>query len=155
MVVRVLWLTENYPPDRGGMAWSCDRIVRNLRRTSAIIDVACFGRAGEPAGEWMTDMRDGGVELRGPSAADPGHAAALLWSHVRRRHHAASYSHVVAFGGALPLVAGPPFAARLTVPLVTLIRGNDFDTGLLTPARSATVREALAAASAVGAVAQE
>jgi glycosyltransferase involved in cell wall biosynthesis len=155
MIVRALWLTENYPPDRGGMAGSCDRIVRNLRRAGETVDVACFGRAGVPSGDWTVEVREGGVELRGPAAADPGHAAALLWSHVRRQHQAPPYTHVVAFGGTLPLIAAPPFAAWLNVPLVTLVRGNDFDTGLLTPARSAAVREALAAASAVGAVSHE
>ena len=29
---RPLWLTETYPPSRGGMAESCDRIVRSLRQ---------------------------------------------------------------------------------------------------------------------------
>jgi len=29
-VLRPLLISENYPPDRGGMAQSCDRIVRGL-----------------------------------------------------------------------------------------------------------------------------
>ncbi|MFN3315646.1 MAG: hypothetical protein ACK40K_02455, partial [Raineya sp.] len=35
--MKVLWLTENYPPNRGGMAQSCDRIVFNLRKNSVEI----------------------------------------------------------------------------------------------------------------------
>jgi len=155
MDVRALWLTENYPPDRGGMAWSCDRIVRNLRRSGVLVDVACFGRAAAPGAEWTTEVREGGVELRGPASGDAGHASALLWGEVHRRHRAAPYTHVVAFGGLLPLVAAPPFAAWLEVPLVTLVRGNDFDTGLFVPGRAAIVREALAAAAAIGAVTRE
>src|SRR3954470_23537142 len=99
MDVRALWLTENYPPDRGGMAWSCDRIVRNLRRSGVLVDVACFGRAVAPGAEWTTEGREGGVELRGPASGDAGHASALLWGDVHRRHGATPYTHVVAFGG--------------------------------------------------------
>jgi len=155
MDMRALWLTENYPPDRGGMAWSCDRIVRNLRRAGLLVDVACFGRAAAPGAEWTTEVRQGGVELRGPASGDAGHASVLLWSEVRRRHQATPYTHVVAFGGLLPLAAAPPFAAWLEVPLVTLVRGNDFDTGLFVPGRGALVREALASAAAIGAVTTE
>jgi glycosyltransferase involved in cell wall biosynthesis len=155
MVPRALWITENYPPDRGGMAWSCDRIVRNLRRSGLIVDVAFFSRSVAPNVDWTAEVRDGGSELRGPAATDAGHAAAVLWSHVRRRHESAPYTHVVAFGGTLPLVVAPPFAAWLGAALVTLLRGNDFDTGLLAPGRSAAVHEALARAAAIGAVTTE
>ena len=38
---RVLWLTENYPPRRGGMAQACDRIVSSLRSNN-INTETCF-----------------------------------------------------------------------------------------------------------------
>ena len=41
---RLLWLTENYPPDRGGMSVSCDRIVRGLRRAGVHVDVVHLDR---------------------------------------------------------------------------------------------------------------
>ena len=41
-IQNLLWLTENYPPQRGGMAVSCDRIVRSLREAGVIIEVAHF-----------------------------------------------------------------------------------------------------------------
>ena len=47
--LRALWLTETYPPSRGGMAQSCDRIVRGLRRRGVLVDVLHFmpsARAG-------------------------------------------------------------------------------------------------------------
>jgi len=34
---RVLLVTENYPPDRGGMSESCDRIVRGLTREGVAV----------------------------------------------------------------------------------------------------------------------
>jgi hypothetical protein len=36
---RVLWITQNYPPSKGGMSESCDRIVYNLRQSGLVIDV--------------------------------------------------------------------------------------------------------------------
>ena len=62
---------------------------------------------------------------------------------------------MVAFGGLFPLLAGPAFAAWLGVPLVTLVRGNDFDTALFSVKRGDVVREALARAAAIGAVTEE
>ena len=45
---RVLWLTGHYPPSRGGMAQSCDRIVRGLRAAGAEVDVAHLTRRARP-----------------------------------------------------------------------------------------------------------
>ena len=41
---RVLLVTENYPPDRGGMSESCDRIVRGLARGGVAVDIVHFDR---------------------------------------------------------------------------------------------------------------
>jgi glycosyltransferase involved in cell wall biosynthesis len=150
--LRLLWLTENYPPDRGGMAQSCDRIVRNLRRAGAEVVVAYLGRR---ASDWTVEPRERGAEIRGPADDDAGHAINRLWSLVKAQQAAAPFSHVVAFGGAFPLLAAPPFAAWLGAPLVTLVRGNDFDTGVFSPRRGDVVREALARAAFVGAVTTE
>jgi len=40
---------------------------------------------------------------------------------------------LVCFGGYLGVLAAPVFARWLNVPLVTMIRGNDFDTSIFTP----------------------
>ena len=42
--MRLLLITENYPPDRGGMAESCDRIVRGLTREGVAMDLVHFDR---------------------------------------------------------------------------------------------------------------
>lgn len=46
--MRVLWITEHYPPSRGGMAQSCDRIVRGLRAAGVEVDVAHLTRRARP-----------------------------------------------------------------------------------------------------------
>jgi glycosyltransferase involved in cell wall biosynthesis len=148
----LLWLTETYPPDRGGMAQSCDRIVRHLRRAGVAVVVAYLGRR---ASDWSIEPRAGGAEIRGPWDDDPGHAVNRLWTLVRRRHAEQPFTHLVAFGGHYPLLAGPAFAAWLGIPLLTLLRGNDLDIGLFAPRRAEVVRDALARAAVVGAVTRD
>src|SRR6266540_4949769 len=101
--MRVLWVTENYPPSRGGMAQSCDRIVRGLRGAGVDLDVAHLSRRSEP---WKVQRQTGGRLLTVPLADDPEHALRLLWTELSSGSGGA-YSHVVAFGGAYPLLAAP------------------------------------------------
>ena len=52
-------------------------------------------------------------------------------------------THVGAFGGFVALLAAPTYAASLNMPLVALLRGNDFDLSRFTPGRRAILCEAL------------
>ena len=148
--MRPLVLTETYPPDRGGMAQSCDRIVRSLRASGLPVDVAHVGRKILRP---RVDPQEGGLLVSAPSDEDPAHAIHLLWNEVRRLPDRPS--HVVAFGGAVPILAAPAFAAWLGVPLVTLLRGNDFDTGLFSLRRGWALRDALARSAAVATVSRD
>jgi glycosyltransferase involved in cell wall biosynthesis len=117
------------------MAVSSDRIVRNLRRRGVVIDVVHLRRG---ATRWSTTDGEGGRVLTCPVGDDPEHtlrrAATLLDDRT---------THVVAFGGSLPLLAGPVYAAWLGASLVTLLRGNDFDTGVFSIRRRAPLFDAL------------
>ncbi len=150
---RVLWLTENHPPSRGGMAQSSDRIVRGLRVRDIAIDVAHLTRAPK---RHRVERVQGGHHLTVPLDDDVEHALRRLWLDIERLHHepsAGPYTHVVAFGGTLPLLAAPTYARWLAVPLVTLLRGNDFDTGLFSVRRRAGLLDALEASAVVATVA--
>ena len=142
MSLRPLWLTENYPPDRGGMAQSCDRIVHALRSRGVEVDVAHVSRRYD---EWRIETKAGGRQICCPADDDPAHTLNRLWNVLRRDE---APTHVVAFGGTLPLLAAPAYAAWLKVPLVTLIRGNDFDAAVFSPKKSDVLREAIRASSA-------
>lgn len=148
--LRPLVLTENYPPDRGGMAQSCDRIVRALRRRGVDVDVVHLTRRARAL---HVERQHGGHFVQCPVDDDPSHALNLLWTGWARR--ANDRTHVVAFGGMLPVLAAPVFAAWLAAPLVTLFRGNDFDTGLFSPRRGWALREAVAASSVVCTVSRD
>ena len=88
----------------------------------------------------------GGALLTCPLEDDPEHALRRLWTDVDRlaaTEGARPYTHVVAFGGTLPLLAAPTYAAWLAVPLITLLRGNDFDTGMFSVRRRNVVLDAI------------
>ena len=146
MPLRPLWITENYPPDRGGMALSCDRIVHALRSRGVTVDVAHVSRR---YAEWRVETKSGGRQIECPSDDDVSHTLNRLWNVLSRQRNGMTPSHVVAFGGTLPILAGPAYAAWLKCPLVTLIRGNDFDAAIFSPKRSDILRQAIQASAAV------
>lgn len=144
-----LWLTEHFYPGAGGMAWSCDRIVGGLRAAGVAVTTAHLSRR---AVGLETAPRRWGRDIVCGLGEDPAHALNLLWNALSAESATADLTHVVAFGGQVPLIAGPSYAAWLGLPLVTLLRGNDFDVGVFTPGREATLREALGRAARVGVV---
>lgn len=154
--LRALWLTETYPPSRGGMAQSCDRIVRGLRAAGAAVDVVHF--MPQPRGgdrPWTVEAQSGGRYLACPVEDDPAHALNRAWSALSADGAGEDVTHVVAFGGSRPMVAGPVYAAWLGVPLVTLIRGNDFDAAVFSTRRRPVLDDALARSAMVCAVSQD
>jgi glycosyltransferase involved in cell wall biosynthesis len=144
--MRLLWVTENYPPSRGGMAQSCDRIVRGLRAAGVTVDVAHLSRRAQP---FSMAHELGGRLITAPLGDDPEHALRLLWTRLA----GTAYTHVVAFGGTYPMLSAPVYAAWASAQLITLLRGNDFDTGMFSVRRQAVVLSALRASSHVCVVA--
>src|SRR5690349_17332838 len=113
--LRVLWLTENYPPQRGGMSQSCDRIVHSLRTSGVWIDVVHFSARYQT---WQVERKLHGRLFTCPLDEDPAYALNLFWNLLQRAEKI-SYTHVVTFGGIVPMLAGPIYAAWLHAPLVT------------------------------------
>lgn len=152
--LHALWVTETYPPSRGGMAESCDRIVRNLRRRGVTVDVLHFTprRRGRP---WAIEVQAGGRYLVCPIEDDPAHALNRAWSTLSADPATRGITHVVAFGGSRPVIAAPVYAAWLGVPLVTLIRGNDFDAAVFSARRRPILDDALTRSAVVCAVSQD
>ena len=143
---RLLLVTENFPPDRGGMAESCDRIVRGLTRAGVGVDLVHFDRRAARPSQRVTTS---GVQLRVPPDADAAHTVNLLWNRVQQELDLRAITHVVAFGGTLPMLAAPAFAAWMARPLVTLLRGNELDAGLFDPRRRPVLDDALRRSAAV------
>lgn len=146
--MKILWLTENYPPQRGGMSVSCDRIVRSLRKLGLVIDVAHFSSRYS---RWKTEQRISGKQFNCPVEEDIAHTINRLWNLVEKE----KYTHFVAFGGLLPMLASPVFADWLNIPLITMIRGNDFDTGIFSLKRGDVLRECLEKSTVICAVSND
>lgn len=144
--MRLLFITENHPPDRGGMAESCDRILRGLTRAGVAIDVVHFDRRSVAASHRATGS---GSLTRVPGDADVPHALNLLWNRLQQTLDLRATTHVVAFGGSLPLLSAPVFAAWTARPLVTLLRGNELDLGIFDPRRRPILDDALRRSAAV------
>jgi len=140
--MQLLVLTETHPPDRGGMSESCDRILRGLAREGVRLDIVHFDRR---ATRFDRRTTSNGSILRVPPEADVAHLMNLVWNRIEQL----APTHVVAFGGAMPLIGAPVFAAWMRRPLVTMIRGNELDAGLFDPRRRAILDDALRRASAV------
>jgi len=149
-IPNLLFLTENYPPQRGGMAVSCDRIVRSLRENGVKIDVAHFSTRYL---RWKIDQKINGNQICCPVREDVAHSINRLWTILENQNE--SYTHVVAFGGLLPMMASPVFAAWMEIPLITLIRGNDFDAGIFSLKRGDILRDALEKSTAICAVSKD
>jgi glycogen(starch) synthase len=144
--MRLLFITENYPPDRGGMAESCDRICRGLARAGVAIDLVHFDRRSAAASHHPTGN---GSLTRVPPDTDVPHALNLLWNRLQQTVDLSATTHVMAFGGALPLLAAPVFAAWIERPLITLLRGNEFDLGIFDPRRRPLLDDAFRRSAAV------
>ena len=149
---RLLFLTENYPPDRGGMAESCDRIVRSLSTRGVRIDLVHFDRRASKPIFRQTEF---GSFLRWPSEISPAHTINLLWNRIRQAIDLNAITHVVAFGGAMPIAAAPLFASMARRPLLTFLRGSEIDLGLFDPRRRPFLEDALRRSAAVCAVTRE
>jgi glycosyltransferase involved in cell wall biosynthesis len=148
----ILWLTENYHPGRGGMAQSCDRIVHSLRGTGLTVDVVHFTRHVDRI---RIEQKRNGRYIGVPPGDDPAHGLNCLWNALEVDPLRSRFTHVVAFGGTGPLLAGPIFAAWLGLPLVTLFRGNDFDAGIFSPRRTGIVRHAIEASTHICVVSRD
>jgi glycosyltransferase involved in cell wall biosynthesis len=130
------------------MSVSCDRLVRNLRRMDLEIDVAHFSPRHF---KWKIEKKIGGRQFSCPVRADVAHTLNRFWNLIEET----KYSHVVAFGGLLPMKSAPVFARWLDCKLVTMIRGNDFDTGIFSLKRGDILCQALEKADAICAVSQD
>ncbi|QTE88919.1 glycosyltransferase family 4 protein [Shewanella algae] len=139
---RLLWLTQHYPPAKGGMALSCDRLVRHLRRLGVHITLYHLRSGGlEKETGYFAEQ---GCDHSFPMGTNPAHSLNLLWHKLE-----GEYDAVVAYGYPFSMHAGRVFAAWLGLPLITLLRGNDFDLSILDHRRYQVLQDTLQASALV------
>lgn len=123
----ILWITEHYFPNQGGMAQSCDRIVSGLRDLGLCIDVihlakVCRRRTlGNPTQ---------GIDTCWSLGESPSHGLNLLWNFLEQNDAANKYDKIIAYGTHYALIGAQNFAAYFNLSLYTFVRGNDFDSAV-------------------------
>ncbi len=148
----ILLLTDNYPPQRGGMAQSCDRIVNSLRSANIEVHILHFGSRKRKIN---TQTQVNGSHTSIPLEEDEAHTVNRAWLHIRKMAEQTLLTHIVAFGGFISLTAAPVFSQWLKLPLVILLRGNDFDQALFTSRKITVLQRAIEQATCIGTVTQE
>jgi glycogen synthase len=126
----ILWLTENYYPNKGGMAQSCDRIVQGLRDAGINIGLVHFRNTKSKE---KFKLVKNGFDLVFPIGADEGHCYNLLYNHLINPSMQFHFLAIVAFGGYLPLLGGPVLSKLMDIPMLSFLRGNDLDLALFSP----------------------
>lgn len=124
---RFLWLTENYPPQRGGMAQSCDRIIDGFKQSGAYIDIFHFTNSQKRNKSRKT--KQGNYNTISIHESE-SHTINLAWNLIA---NSGNYDYLVSYGSHLSVIASPVFSKWLNIPLVTMIRGNDFDNAVFNP----------------------
>lgn len=140
--IRLLWFTENYPPQRGGMAQSCDRIVHGLRNREYCIGLVHF----TDKGKLKITQQINGQYITIPFEESESHTLNMAWNFLKQLPPP---DMLVCFGGYLSMLAAPVFSKWMSTPLMTLIRGNDFDTSIFTPRKKNVMEDAFAASTKV------
>ncbi|WP_452222055.1 glycosyltransferase family 4 protein [Lacinutrix salivirga] len=124
--MRITWFTENYPPNKGGMSRSCDRIVSNLRAHHTV-DVFHFTNKIAP---FLTEAHENGSYTSVPIFEDASHTLNLLWSFITNQKNIEESTVFIGFGSHLCLKGITLMANWLQKPVVICFRGNDFDTAI-------------------------
>lgn len=147
--MKLLWITENFPPSHGGMAVSAHRIVSNLRTKGVDIDVVhlrhsliSFSFAAKTAGYYPLSHEH-----------DEAHTLNMLNILVEKLCSRKKYDYMVAFGGFLPMNAVPVLSAWYSVPYALLIRGNDFDSSVFSSRKMHILHRAIENATLIASVA--
>ncbi|MDR2275802.1 MAG: glycosyltransferase family 4 protein [Sphingobacterium sp.] len=131
--MKLLLVTQNYPPSRGGMAESCGRIVRNLKRKGYEVHVLHFSNRQRP---YETKKETGGnYSTLGIYDAEE-YTLNLATLFVEKKKEFLDVDAIIAFGGYLPMMWTPIISQFFEKPLYTCIRGNDFDEGLFSKKRN-------------------
>lgn len=150
--INLLWLTENYPPDKGGMAQSCDRLVYNLRKNNISIHLVHF--SNKRLAKSLKLVENGSEKVINLEESVE-HTLYMTNLFIQQEKAYKNCTHIVTFGGNLPMFLAPILAQTWQKPLILCFRGNDFDTGLFSPKRREQLFYALQNAAAVACVSSD
>jgi len=150
---RLLFLSERYPPDLGGVATSAGRISRALAALGADIDVIAWSRTldaglvvpedGNPAVYRMGRFREWDSTMP--------HTLNLFDWLLSKHRYDAIWGHYLAPAGFLAAW----FGRLKNIPSMVSVRGNDLDREMYPPGDFARLRWTLEQANCISAVTED
>ncbi|NME70952.1 glycosyltransferase family 4 protein [Flammeovirga aprica] len=123
---KILWLTENYPPQQGGMSESCDRIIEGLKSKGFYIHVVHFYRKGKP---FKTLTKQNGTYTYIPVTHSKAHTLHLTATYLENNFEGEA-DLIMGWGGNIVKEGIYVIHKLLGVPYYFCFRGNDFDVSL-------------------------
>jgi glycosyltransferase involved in cell wall biosynthesis len=152
-VQRILFITERFPPDVGGLASSASRISETLLQLGIEVDILTWSRYLQP-GEVLPPASDTGIQnvyrvglYRHWDMTMPHTLNVLDWLHQERQYNAV-WGHYLFPAGFLATW----FAALQGIPSTVSVRGNDIDRAMFPPGDFARLQWTLQNAKVVTAV---
>ncbi|TXE11599.1 glycosyltransferase family 4 protein [Seonamhaeicola algicola] len=146
----ISWFTENYPPNKGGMARSCDRIINSLRKHHTV-NIYHFTNKMK-AFETVAQVNGNYTAI--PVFEDSAHTLNTLWTFINNNSDITHSKALVAYGSHLCLKGLPLIAKWTKQPLLICFRGNDFDTAIFSQKKQ-DVLFAIKHATAIACVTKE
>ncbi len=153
-VMRVLFVTERFTPDRGGAAVSAARQAAGLAPRLERLDVLLLD-GSLPPGRSRSEDHAGGGTLRIGRAPSNAESLQLLCEAALNLHRAHRYDLFHGFYAVYAGYVAALAARRAGVPCVVSLRGNDVDRCLFDGKRLPMLRWALESADAVAGVSQD
>ncbi len=140
----ITWITENYYPNKGGMAQSCDRIVNGLRNFGWVVHILHFSNRHANI---VIQKQFNGNYIAIPTSENYPHALQIGFQYLEKELN--NTQQFVAFGGFLPILCVQTYACWLNIPYSVCIRGNDFDVAIFHYQRKAILLDTLKNAHSV------
>ncbi len=151
-MMKIAWLTENYPPSKGGMAQSCDRLVTQFRNRGHHVDLLHFTHRKPP---FKTEAQVRGTYTALPKTNDMAHGLQLALNYVEHHLSPSDWDCLLVFGGLLPITAAPIYSKLWNTPMFICLRGNDFDLSLFNVKRRSALYDAITQSRGVFAVSHD
>ncbi|MBE9080024.1 glycosyltransferase [Romeria aff. gracilis LEGE 07310] len=157
--MNLLFITERFPPDIGGVARSAERIVQSLTNLGVEVDVVTWSRYLEPGevlpplayatSNPLIQVRRIGLYRHWDMTLP--HTLNLLDWQQQQRAYDAVWGHYLFPAGFLAVW----FGQLNHLPTVVSARGNDLDRGMFPPGDFARLQWTLAQATLITAVSQD
>lgn len=122
----ITWFTENYPPNKGGMSRSCDRMITNLRKHHTI-HIYHFTNKHSA---FSKETHENGSYTAIPVFEDTSHTLNMLWAFIKEQIQIKESDLFVGFGSHLNIKGITLISKWLQKPVLLCFRGNDFDTAI-------------------------